>query len=164
MSDAQEATSSPKVYYTFWHCWCRYPCSYGSLYCSLDLLLASLCVAWVEILERGKNEREGGWSRPGAPGTECDVVVLYLQPANPFAALGSTGAAFGGAGAFSFGAPTAAFGAPSTTTATAEGEEGGDDDAPAAEEECQAEFKPVVQLDEVETRSGEEDEEVLLDL
>ncbi|KXZ50015.1 hypothetical protein GPECTOR_18g169 [Gonium pectorale] len=88
------------------------------------------------------------------------------QAANPFAALGSTGAAFGGAGtgAFSFGAPVAAFGAPAKP---AEGEEGGDDadEAGAApEEECQAEFKPVVQLEEVETKSGEEDEDALIEL
>lgn len=42
--------------------------------------------------------------------------------------------------------------------------EGGDDEAAAAEEECQAEFKPLVQLEEVETKSGEEDEDALLEL
>ncbi|GFR52529.1 hypothetical protein Agub_g15102, partial [Astrephomene gubernaculifera] len=85
-------------------------------------------------------------------------------PANPFAALGSSGAAFGGAGtgAFSFGVPTAAFGAPAKP---AEAEDGGDEgDEGGAEEECQAEFKPVVQLEEVETKSGEEDEDALLEL
>ncbi|PNH10090.1 Ran-binding protein 1 c [Tetrabaena socialis] len=87
------------------------------------------------------------------------------QPANPFAALGSSGAAFGGAGtgAFSFGAPTAAFGAPAKEGGE-EGEEGGDDAAAGAEEECQAEFKPLVQLDEVEAKSGEEEEDTLVDL
>ncbi|KAG2487841.1 hypothetical protein HYH03_013558 [Edaphochlamys debaryana] len=88
------------------------------------------------------------------------------QPANPFAALGSTGAAFGAAGGgFTFGVPgvTAAFGAPAKP---ADAEDGGDEEGEggAAEEECQAEFKPVVQLEEVETKSGEEDEEALVDL
>ncbi|KAG7667363.1 hypothetical protein Ndes2526B_g04124 [Nannochloris sp. 'desiccata'] len=43
----------------------------------------------------------------------------------------------------------------------AEGEDDGDDAAP--EEECAAEFKPVVQLDEVEVSTGEEEEENLFD-
>jgi len=42
--------------------------------------------------------------------------------------------------------------------------EGDDEDGAAAEEECQAEYKPVVQLEEVETSTGEEDEEALLEL
>lgn len=93
-----------------------------------------------------------------------NLTALILQPANPFAALGSTGTgAFGGGGAFSFGSAAPAFGVASKP-ADEEGADAADDDAPAAEEECQAEFKPVVQLDEVETRSGEEDEEVLTDL
>ncbi|EFJ43759.1 hypothetical protein VOLCADRAFT_76590 [Volvox carteri f. nagariensis] len=88
------------------------------------------------------------------------------QPANPFAALGSSGAAFGGSGsgAFSFGAPTAAFGAPAKPVEGEDGAEDGDEGGGAAEEECQAEFKPVVQLEEVETKSGEEDEDALVEL
>ena len=39
-----------------------------------------------------------------------------------------------------------------------EPEEGGND------EECAAEFKPIVQLDEVEVSTGEEEEEALFDL
>ncbi|CAD7705310.1 unnamed protein product [Ostreobium quekettii] len=38
-----------------------------------------------------------------------------------------------------------------------------DGEEPAGEEECQAEFKPVVQLAEVQTTTGEEDEEVALE-
>ena len=38
-----------------------------------------------------------------------------------------------------------------------------DGDEPAPEEECKAEFKPLVQLEEVEVTSGEEDEEALFD-
>lgn len=80
--------------------------------------------------------------------------------------MGGTGTgAFGGGGAFSFGSAAPAFGVPAKPAEGDDGAEGGaDDDAPAAEEECQAEFKPVVQLEEVETRSGEEDEEALVDL
>jgi hypothetical protein len=95
------------------------------------------------------------------------AVLVLIQAANPFAALGSTGAAFGTAGgAFSFGVPTAAFGASAAPKpAEAEDGEGGEEDGAAvAEEECQAEFKPIVQLDEVETKSGEEDEDSLLEL
>ena len=40
-----------------------------------------------------------------------------------------------------------------------EEEEGAGD----AEEECKAEFQPVVQLDEVEVSTGEEEEEALFD-
>ncbi|GLI65292.1 hypothetical protein VaNZ11_008783 [Volvox africanus] len=88
------------------------------------------------------------------------------QPANPFAALGNSGASFGGtgSGAFSFGVPTAAFGAPAKPADGEEGADDGEEGGVNAEEECQAEFKPVVQLEEVETKSGEEDEDVLVEL
>lgn len=42
-------------------------------------------------------------------------------------------------------------------------QDAGDDGEEAAEEECSAEFKPVVQLDEVEVSTGEEEEEALFD-
>lgn len=54
-----------------------------------------------------------------------------------------------------------AFGAPAKAADGEEGEEG--DDGAAPEEECQAEFKPIVQLDEVETSTGEEDEDLLFE-
>ncbi|GAX86097.1 hypothetical protein CEUSTIGMA_g13510.t1 [Chlamydomonas eustigma] len=83
--------------------------------------------------------------------------------ANPFAALGGTNnqaPAFGGG--FSFGVPVAAFGAaPAAKEAEDEGE--GDEEGGAAEEECQAEFKPLVQLEEVETSTGEEEEDCLFE-
>eukprot|EP00798_Chlamydomonas_sp_ICE-L_P031317 gene31317-6464_t len=81
---------------------------------------------------------------------------------NPFTALGGTGTTFGtGGGGFGFGsaAPVAVFAVPK-----AEGEEDGEGEEAAVEEECQAEFKPLVQLEEVETSTGEEDEECMLDL
>lgn len=81
--------------------------------------------------------------------------------ANPFAALGGSGATFG-TGGFGFGSLAGATAAPPK----AEGEEegGGEDESAAVEEECQAEFKPLVQLDEVETSTGEEEEDCLLEI
>jgi Ran-binding protein 1 len=38
------------------------------------------------------------------------------------------------------------------------------DDGPHPEEECQATFKPVVELEEVETTTGEESETALLEM
>jgi Ran-binding protein 1 len=77
---------------------------------------------------------------------------------------GFTGAGFGTA------APAAAAAAASdeagaaTAAGAYAGGEGDDDGAAAAEEECQAEYKPVVQLEEVETSTGEEDEEAMVEL
>ncbi|KAL4418894.1 hypothetical protein ABPG77_002637 [Micractinium sp. CCAP 211/92] len=79
------------------------------------------------------------------------------KPASPTPIFGAS-STFGGTG----------FGGFSGVAAKAAGgdegaaEEGGEEEA-AAEEECQAEFKPVVQLDEVEVNTGEEDEEALFD-
>jgi Ran-binding protein 1 len=83
--------------------------------------------------------------------------------ANPFASLGgANGQATAFGGGFSFGVPVAAFGAaPVAKEAEDEGE--GDEEGGAAEEECQAEFKPLVQLEEVETSTGEEDEDCLFE-
>lgn len=79
---------------------------------------------------------------------------------NPFAALGGSGtAASGFGGGFTFGVATPAFAAPK-----ADAEDGDEDgDEGAAEEECQAEFKPLVQLEEVETSTGEEEETCLFE-
>lgn len=55
-----------------------------------------------------------------------------------------------------------AFGAPASGEESAAGGNGGE--AADPEEECKAEFKPVVQLDEVEAATGEEDEEVLFEM
>lgn len=74
-----------------------------------------------------------------------------------------SGTAFGaGTGFAGFTATSAGPAADNNAAAAAAGEEDGDEAAP--EEECQAEFKPVVQLQEVETSTGEEDEEALLEL
>mmetsp|Transcript_13647 Transcript_13647/g.23986 ORF Transcript_13647/g.23986 Transcript_13647/m.23986 type:complete len:228 (-) Transcript_13647:337-1020(-) len=81
---------------------------------------------------------------------------------NPFAALGSSGAgAFGDGKGFTFGGLAAPTAKPADE---AEGAAEAEDNEPAAEEECQAEFKPLVQLEEVETSTGEEEEEALLEM
>ena len=70
---------------------------------------------------------------------------------------------FGAASTFGTGGfSTFGFGAAATKKADdgEEGEEGGNEDPEA---ECKAEFKPVVQLEEVETSTGEEDETTLLE-
>jgi hypothetical protein len=80
--------------------------------------------------------------------------------AGGFAAFGAAAGAAGG-----FGAPGAgvAFGAKPAAAAEADDGEEGADDAAEAEAECTATFKPLVQLEEVATTTGEEDEEVLFE-
>ncbi|GBF89434.1 RAN binding protein [Raphidocelis subcapitata] len=78
------------------------------------------------------------------------------------------GTGFAGFTGVSSSAPAAAAPAAAAPAAEASGAaaaEGGEDgEAADPEEECQAEFKPVVQLDEVETSTGEEDEDCIIDL
>jgi len=80
------------------------------------------------------------------------------QESKPFVFGAGSGLGTGGG----FGALAAEGGSPAKLAAEGEGgaaaAEGGDE---YQEEECQAEYKPVVQLDAVETKTGEEDEEVL---
>jgi hypothetical protein len=86
------------------------------------------------------------------------AACMQAAPAPVFGSSGGGFAGFTGAG---FGA----FSATSSAPAAAKGEEEeGGDDGPAVEEECQAEFKPLVHLDEVETSTGEEEEASLLEL
>jgi len=59
-------------------------------------------------------------------------------------------------------APVAApFGAPAEPSAETGGDGDGDDNELAKEEEAQVEFKPLVQLEEVKTANGEEDEDAI---
>ena len=79
-------------------------------------------------------------------------------PAAPIFGFGAAGG-FGAAATFD---PSAFASAPKAAA------EGGDDDddaaaAAAAEAECKAEFVPVVKLEQVETASGEENEDVLFE-
>ena len=84
---------------------------------------------------------------------------MCSQPAPVFGAAFSTGSGGGFAG----------FTGVSSTAKVSDGgaaaaADGDDEEGAAAEEECQAEYKPVVQLEEVETSTGEEDEEALTEL
>lgn len=102
--------------------------------------------------------RHGFWFFSIAQCHGTHLHLMHIMCAQPTPVFGS-GSTFGAGTGF------AGFtGVSNTSTAqnseAAEGEEG--DAAP--EEECQAEFKPVVQLDEVETTTGEEEEESLLEL
>ena len=85
------------------------------------------------------------------------ILIIYISQAPAPAPI------FGAAS--TFGAGTG-FGGFTGVAAKAEGEEAegeeGEDASP--EEECAAEFKPIVQLDEVEVSTGEEEEETLFDL
>jgi Ran-binding protein 1 len=83
----------------------------------------------------------------------------HHQPQQPTPVFGSA-STFAGTGGFTgvaAAAPAAAGGDGADGAAN-------DEDGPAQEEECQAEFKPIVQLQEVETNTGEEDEDVSLEL
>lgn len=83
-----------------------------------------------------------------------------LQAASPTPIFGAS-STFGGTGFGGF-SGVAAKAAAGGEDAGAGGEEGGDEEA-APEEECKAEFQPVVQLEEVEVSTGEEEEEALFD-
>jgi Ran-binding protein 1 len=89
---------------------------------------------------------------------------VLQAPAAPIFGSGSALSSGGGFAGFAA-APTAHQPAASKAAAEADegGEEGGDGEG-AGEEDCSAEFKPVVQLDLVETSTGEEDEAPLTDL
>lgn len=85
----------------------------------------------------------------------------HKQPTPVFGSDTAFGAG-GGFGAFTGVTGGSSGAAPAAAQADGgDGGEGGDEDPEA---ECTAEFKPIVQLDEVETSTGEEDEESLLDL
>jgi Ran-binding protein 1 len=99
-------------------------------------------------------------------GRRCSLCVcpIRAQQAAPVFGAASSGSGGGFAGFTGTGFGAAAGDNNSAAAAAAAGGEGEDDDGAAPEEECQAEYKPVVQLDEVETSTGEEDEEALVDL
>jgi Ran-binding protein 1 len=84
----------------------------------------------------------------------AETAADTKEEVKPTPVFGS-GTAFGSGGGFG-----AFSGVASTAETAADGDE---EDGAAAEEECQAEYKPVVQLEEVETSTGEEDEEALLE-
>ncbi|PSC69770.1 RAN binding [Micractinium conductrix] len=81
------------------------------------------------------------------------------KPASPTPIFGASATFGAGTGFGGFGGVAASA---TSGDAAAAGEEGGEEEA-ATEEECQAEFKPVVQLEEVAVSTGEEEEEALFD-
>lgn len=86
---------------------------------------------------------------------QCTRVCLQVSsPAPIFGAASTFGAGTG------FGGFTGLVSKSETETNAAQ--DGGEDET-AQEEECAAEFKPVVQLEEVEVSTGEEDETALFD-
>lgn len=119
------------------------------------------------IGSRNREARALASAPPNRPNTRIGGLPSIApspptQDAAPAAVFGSS-SALGTTGSF------AGFTAAAASVARESGDgaapaTGGDDDAPADEEECQAEFKPVVQLAEVETVSGEEGEEAWIDL
>lgn len=120
-------------------------------------------VLWVVMMQPAAPVFGFGAAAGASPFTGFGAAAAAGGAANPFGAPGGGGAGALGTG-FQFGAsPFAAAGA---VAKKADGEEGGDDDdgadgADAAQEECKAEFAALVELKEVDTVTGEEDEEVL---
>lgn len=79
-----------------------------------------------------------------------------------FAAIAAKAKEDGAAASATETAPVPVGGSAAPADETADEAAGGDAGAPAAhEEESTAQFEPVVQLDEVEVKTHEEDEEVL---
>jgi Ran-binding protein 1 len=95
--------------------------------------------------------------------------VPLLQVASPTPIFGASstfgGTGFGGfSGAAAAGAAKPAAGEAGEGDAAAAAGEGGEEGEEAGpEEDCKAEFQPIVQLDEVEVSTGEEEEEALFD-
>lgn len=96
------------------------------------------------------SEEEKQAETPAAETAEAPAPV-EVQPLPTFGGFGAAGGATGTP--FQFGS----FSAVPTPAAPAEG----GDDEPAKEEECSAEYAPVCELAEVETVTGEEDEDIL---
>ena len=111
------------------------------------------------MVEEGKQEvREA--ERLGEPSSNLSVALSHTHTLVTRQQTATTSTPiFGSASTFTAG--TGGFGG---FTGAAPKKDDEEDDAPADEEECAAEFAPVVQLDEVEVKSGEEDEVVLLDV
>lgn len=91
----------------------------------------------------------------------ADKASEEVKPTPVFGQAFATGTGGGFAG---FTGVSNAAGPSGDAPAAAAAADGEEDDGAAPEEECQAEYKPVVQLEEVETSTGEEDEEALTEL
>ena len=127
-----------------------------------------------EVEETKVSVLAGSWSagpdrwRPPGPGSSQQPPqapdARSNVPPQPTPVFGS-GTAFGAGTGFAGFTGVSSSAAPARAAEASGGGAGGDDEEEAdPEEECHAEFKPLVQLDEVETSTGEEDEEGLLDL
>lgn len=93
------------------------------------------------------------WLRSAATrGAIHDSSSCFLQA--PVVPIFGSNASFGGTG---FG------GFAGVVKAEASGDGAEAEEEEAGEEECKAEFKPVVQLEEVDVSTGEEDEQALFD-
>ena len=92
----------------------------------------------------------------------CDLCHLLSQTdqSSPTPVFGSAATFGAGTGFGGFSADAGAFGSKPAEGAAA-GAEGNEDHQ---EEECSATFKPVVELEEVETTTGEELETALIEL
>lgn len=91
------------------------------------------------------------------PITSINLCSAHLQ-APAVAPIFGSNATFGTTGFGGFAGVVKA-----EASGEAAGGEGGEDEEAAPEEECKAEFKPIVQLEEVEVSTGEEDEAALFD-
>mmetsp|Transcript_13863 Transcript_13863/g.41872 ORF Transcript_13863/g.41872 Transcript_13863/m.41872 type:complete len:293 (+) Transcript_13863:87-965(+) len=99
-----------------------------------------------------------------AAGEGASVDGTQDAKATPvFGSASTFGGGFGGFAGVNAGT-SPGFGGNGAEVAARDGEEGaGGAEEGAGEEDCSAEFKPVVQLEEVEVQTGEEGEEVLFD-
>ena len=90
----------------------------------------------------------------------CKIVDLCAHPSNCSSQAPAPTPIFGSASTFGAGTGFGGF-----TGVVAKAEDGGDEEGEEAapEEECAAEFKPIVQLEEVAVSTGEEEEQSLFD-
>ena len=121
-------------------------------------------------LQKKKKKQEAPAAAAEAPAAASPAAAAPAAAAPVFGSASTFGAGSGFAGftgvagavaARSSGDGAAAGGGDDEDDAAGGGAEGGEG---GADDECQAEFKPVVQLAEVETVSGEEAEEALCDV
>ena len=99
--------------------------------------------------------------------TSPEKKEAAAAPAAPTGGFVFGGTPFAAAAGGGFGAPGAGVAFTSFVPKAEAEEEGGDDDgddgAAEAEAECTAQFKPLVQLEEVATATGEEDEDIVFE-
>lgn len=116
-----------------------------------------------------KSPTKGDKKESTTPAT-ATTQAPAAQPSG-FAALGTTGAsifgngapaAFPSAGTFSFAPATFGGAAAAKKDADEDDDEGGEGEGNDADESHAADFKPLIQLEKVQVKTMEEDEEVML--